>query len=184
MRKLLVFQHSAREPLGVLRPDAPPRRIPHSLRQLFAPARSAARRQPLQRPHRARRPDERRPGGSLPASNYGDRRDPGSAGARHSRSSASASARSCWPRRSAPTCGRTTCARSAGIACIPRPRPAAIRSAATSTAASMCSSGMPTPSIFRRAPCTWPARRPALTRHSASAIAPTACSSIWKPTSN
>ena len=38
-----------------------------------------------------------------------------------SRFSASVSARSYWPQRSAPTCGLTMCAKSEGIACIRRP---------------------------------------------------------------
>jgi GMP synthase-like glutamine amidotransferase len=45
---------------------------------------------------------------------------------------------------------------------------------------SMCSSGMPIPSICRPAPCTWPALPPAPTRHSVSVTAPMVCSSTWK----
>src|SRR5262245_30700951 len=50
--------------------------------------------------------------------------------------------------------------------------------AATSTAASTYSSGMPTPSTCRRAPCISPARPPAPTRRSGMAIARTGCSFI------
>ena len=120
MRKLLVFQHSAREPLGVLDP---------MLRQAGFRVRYV---------NFSRDPgaqlDVRRYNGLIvlggqmnvdQADQYPHLTTEISASRRRcgsrSRFSASVSACSYWPQRSAPTCGLTMCAKSAGIACIRRP---------------------------------------------------------------
>jgi GMP synthase (glutamine-hydrolysing) len=176
MRKLLVFQHSAREPLGILDPML--RAAGFRVRYVnFA-------RHPDTLPDVSRYHGLIVLGGPMNV----DQQD------RFAHLSVEIDAIREALRRDMPVLGICLGAQLLAAALGASVRPNPVReigwyrlhptAAAISTAVSMYFSGMPTPSICPTAPSIWRARRPVPIRRSATASAPMDCSFTSKPIRN